>query len=132
VSVGLRRIVLAAALLALGLWTVVRSGSPWPYPALGLVVGLVAGWMLFRVARRTGRIQSTPIRGWRALYLFNSSHVGVGVTLGAALGIFLAGAVGVQPPGVQFLVLDGLFGVVAGFLLSLSASPMGRSEVEVH
>jgi hypothetical protein len=102
------------------------------YAAAGLVLGLLTGWTLFHVARQLGRVRAIPGATWQDLYRMNTSGSSVAAAgVGAAIGIFLAGALRVAAPSAQDVFWNWLLAAVAGFALSLRFSAVGGSPVRI-
>jgi hypothetical protein len=129
-SLALRRLLLGAACLVLSLAQIIQSASV--FAAAGLVIGLFTGCALFHFARQLGRVRAIPRATWQDLYRMNTNGSSVvGASVGAALGIFLAGALSVAAPSAQDVFWNWLLGAVAGFAFSLRFSAIGGSAVRI-
>jgi hypothetical protein len=129
-SVASRRLLLGVACLIVSVVQIVQSASL--YAAAGLVLGVLTGWALFHFARQLGRVRAIPGATWQDLYRMNTSGSSVvGASVGAALGIFLAGALSVAAPSAQDVFWNWLLGAVAGFAFSLRFSAIGGSAVRI-
>jgi hypothetical protein len=131
VTVARRRLIGGVACLFASLIDVARLASP--YALAGLVLGLVTGWALFRLAFHVGRVRPTPgVSWWEQVRMnFRVGFAGAGVGAGAAAGILLAGFLSVAAPSAEDVVVNALLCTFAGFVLSLRFSAVGRSPVQI-
>ena len=129
-TVAFRRLIIGVACVMASLIYVVRSASP--FAVAGLVFGLVIGWALFRLTFHLGRVQPAQGVTWWEQVRTNFRGAGfAGAGIGAGIGIFLAGVLSVTAPNAEDVVVNALLSTVAGFLLSLRFSALGRTTVHI-
>jgi len=130
VGLPLRRVLIGATFLGLGLIVVVQSGSA--HAGAGLVLGLIAGALIFRLAANSGRVLETPGAGWRDQWRINSSGpASVGAAVGIGIATFLSSALSVLAPQGEHVAGAAVLGAVAGLFLSLRFSRYGKTTVSM-
>ena len=129
-GVAALRLIGGLACLAFGAILAIASGSL--YAVAALVIGVLLGASLFRVAAGSGSVRRTPGVTWLDQWRANAAGpMGAASAAGIGIGTVLAAIFSVIAPHSEQVVGTVLLGVAAGFLLSLRFSTYGKNRIAI-